>query len=386
MNILLIANPDSHDSKWIEYIVKHHSCYVLLRDIHYEKYTSEQLEALEGKWGIRVLGGISDFSLLNIRSSFRGYKKISGIIKEYSIDVFHIMYAEPNALWALFRKIWNVPVIITTRGTDILKTIPGFFQSKNAWQKVIARLYTFAIRQANFITCTSDNQKESVLQLMQYPEQKVVIIRTGVEFDRVNRFEGSEMPEELEKHEYILFPRSMRGLYNHSFSLSAIDRLSEEIKKRFKFVFVDRDSSDQGYVRGIEKQMTAMKGCAFVFLNRQTQNQIFSLYKNASLVVMNPLSDGTPVSAIEAIAFKKPVIIGPLAYDRDLFGAYPLKLSAWDEAELASKIEGIINGKLTIDKNALLQHFYDRTDREKQMQLLIDTYNKLRASHQPFNN
>lgn len=368
----------AHDIRWIEYILKQHNCVILLRTHHYKEYSRQELARLENVWGFKIAGSINDFSLIHLKGTMETYRKISAIIKKHEIDIFHIMYAEPNALWAIFKNKWKLPVIITTRGTDVLKGIPQFFSSKNYWQRIISRLYVTAIQKADAVTCTSQSQKQSVVELAKFPGNNVKIIRTGVEFNKVINFSGTDLPSELKGQKYILFPRSMRPLYNHEFSLRAIAKLSPEIKSQYKFVFVDRDSWEEAYVKKIEHQMLEMKDCNFTFLPRQTDDQMFTLYKYTSIVVMNPTSDGTPVSAIEAIAFKKPVIIGPLAYDEDLFGNYQLKLISWNETELADKIEGLLTGRIKPDVDALYEKFYEKTDRENQMNLLMDVYNQVK--------
>ena len=46
---------------------------------------------------------------------------------------------------------------------------------------------------------------------------------------------------------------------------------------------------------------------------------LVACYKNADVVVMIPASDGTPVSGSEVMLARRPLVIGPLRYDEDIF-------------------------------------------------------------------
>src|SRR5690606_19613969 len=121
------------------------------------------------------------------------------------------------------------------------------------------------------------------------------------------------------------------------------------IKREYVFVFVDNNSPVISYVEKIKKRMLEVKDASFCFLPSQQPASIFALYKQASLVVMTPKSDGAPVSAMEAMACKAPLILPPLNYDQDLFGEGVCRLNSRSPQELAKKIEQILTGELLLD-------------------------------------
>jgi glycosyltransferase involved in cell wall biosynthesis len=373
-NLLLLIDPKSHDSKWLKYISRNHHCYVVLRKLHYQQYTKEQLHKVESELNCTVLGSVDDFSMLRFWKSYSSFTRIRRYIKKHEIKLFHIMYAEPNALWALFARIFSIPIFITTRGTDILKVIPSFISTRNIYKRFVGKLYKSAFRNASVITCTSHEQIQAVKKLVGNTIPNLQLIRTGAEFDLLQAFKISSEAEKHVAGKYILFPRSMRSLYNHEFSIEAIKHLSNTIKEEYKFVFVDRDSSDGNYVKKILNLMNNEEDANFVFLERQSQVIMYELMKNASIVIMNPLSDGTPVSALEAIALKKPVILGPLRYDEDLFDRYPYKLSRWDSAELAQMIQNLLLRPDIYDADFWFSHFHKLTNRSEQMKKLFNLY------------
>src|SRR5690606_1886260 len=119
-----------------------------------------------------------------------------------------------------------------------------------------------------------------------------------------------------------LMPRKMDPVYNHEFTLDAITLLSQVVKEKFAFVFLDADSHQKSYVKFI-REKAQFTGADVRFLPLQTPVRLISLYKQSTLVVMNPHSDGSPVTAMEAMACGKPVILPPLPYDEEIFsGAF----------------------------------------------------------------
>ena len=52
----------------------------------------------------------------------------------------------------------------------------------------------------------------------------------------------------------------------------------------------------------------------YVILNFLSQEEMWCYFQNTSLTIMTPISDGTPNSALEAMASKSPLIISDLPH------------------------------------------------------------------------
>lgn len=332
---------------------------------HYEEFYK--------KYNVTVIGSLDDFSIKNFLRTLREWKKVRSTLIRYQIHIFHIMYADPNSLWCVFREKNTLGKwILTTRGTDILKGIPGHYNKKDLLNKIVSALYTKAFKKFDWITCTSQQQKKGVKKIVDH--KNVEIIRTGVDVINVLKDTIKYRNPLLADRKYILFPRNMRPLYNHEFSLAAIRLLPEQIKKEYLFVFVDRDGSDHAYVSKVEDLMKQDKNAQFIFMNRQSQEAIWQLYKDASLVIMNPISDGAPVSAMEAMLCQSPLIIGNLEYDKDIFENTVLKLCSWEPQELASIIINVLSGSIVLDKVAASSRIVGIGNRATEMKKLRDIY------------
>lgn len=292
---------------------------------------------------IKLLSPINSFSISKFWNTIGDFIYLKRTINKYKIDLIHIMFAEPSALWALGKWYLNIPIVLTTRGSDVLLTIPNFKIKKSFFSQFIFNLYKIAFNKVNFITCTSKVQELKIRELLlKDSASNIKVVRTGVRLDDILNDTKQFMLPTLEGKKYILFPRQMAPIYNHEFSIDSIMLLPPEIKEEYYMVFIDINSPNQNYVSIIKEKIDSIKDTNFVFLEEQSQKNLFELYKNASLIVMNPLSDGTPVSALEAMALEIPVILGPLNYDKDIFEDCIWQFKDWEPVYLTELITKIL--------------------------------------------
>jgi hypothetical protein len=374
VKILFLADPNSiHDIKWISWFSDQHQCYILARKHHLEGWDLAKREAFKMLYKIEIVASVEDFSVRRLFNTFWEWRKIKALLSRYQIGVFHIMFAEPNALWCIFRpSTLNVKYVLTTRGTDVLKTIPAHFSKGDLLNKLVSALYKLAFRKFDIITCTSKSQERNVKMIA--PSSRVEIVRTGVDVEAIIATRAEHLPNKLIGVRYILFPRNMQPLYNHEFSMEAIRKLPAEILEQFKFVFVDADSKNQVYVQRIQAMMTEFGAHHFCFLPRQSQQAIWALYKNASLVIMNPVSDGAPVSGMEVMICNRPLILGNVDYDEDIFGDTCFKLTEWNADQLAEMITAIVSNTVSFNTKYAFTRVIEKGNRNVEMNRLLHLY------------
>ena len=377
MNILFLADPGSvHDVKWMSYLSVGHTCHLIVRKHHAAQMGVEKLRAFERTNGIRIIAQVEDFSIRRFGRTWSTAKDLARLIRANGIDVFHMMYAEPNALWAFFRRTLAVPILLTTRGTDVLKTIPAFYQRKSLLDRSVAWCYWKALRQVDQVTCTSTRQSTAVKELSGDPQKAIELVRTGVPVQRILEDTTAHQLQDLNGQRYVLFPRSMRPIYQHELALAAIDLLPENILRDHLFVFVDRSSSYRDYVQDVQRLIDRSKGRT-LWLDHVDQPTMFQMYKRAALVAMTPISDGSPVSALEAMLCKVPVILPPLRYDEDLFGAGIVQFKEWTAASLAGTMEAVLHGTLRPDVESAYRTVLDRADSQKEMEKVRSLYEEM---------
>ncbi len=368
MNVLYLADPNSiHDQKWFTWFrsFENVNIFILSRKVHYKR-----LEIFSDQ-DINSVGYIEDFSIVRFYRTLYTAFRIKRIINVYKIDCIHILYAEPNALWCFFRKYFGVPMVITSRGTDVLKTIPEFFKKRSAINCLVAPIYKMAFQLADWITGTSRHQLDSIMKFSER-NKRMTLVRTGIDLHRLLDDTSTFYPLS-ENKPHILFPRYIKPLYNHELCLKAIELLPIEIKLKYNMVFVGKDGGDFQYQKKLESIMDSIHDAHFIFLPKLGQEQIFELYKRATLVVMTPLSDGSPVSAMEAMACGASVILGPLNYDKDIFEDNVIQLSFWNEHELAQ----LITRSKTHERRTVTKEWLALVDRNSEMNKVWDIYNLL---------
>lgn len=370
MNILFLADPSSiHDIKWMRFFENEHQLHLLRRAIHLP--APDELKGV-----IHDHGTIPDFSLIRPWLLVKGAWRIRKVIKREKIDLIHVYYAEPNVLWFLFRKFFRVKTLLTTRGSDLLVTIPAHFSTFSIQNFYVRFLYRGALAHCDLVTCTSRSQVDSLGNFFNL-RQKPMIVRTGIDLLDTTKYQKSDLPIELNNRPFILMPRAMKPIYFHEFTIQAIEHLPESVKQEYAFVFLDRNSKDEEYVKMIHERMNATDESIFVFLTKQPQDQLYTLYKYASLIVMNPKTDGSPVSGLEAMLFSKPLIVGPAGYDPDLFGDWILKLTSWTPSDLTNLILQALEDYSEENLKRARQKVMELGNRRLEMAKIRDVYNRL---------
>ena len=107
MNILYLNDPSCvHSLKWITYFSnqkENYTCYIIGQELQDKILTQTNLDKLK-KSNMIYLPPIADFSVTKFTRTIKEFKRLKQVIKEHKIDLVHVMFAEPNALWALGKK------------------------------------------------------------------------------------------------------------------------------------------------------------------------------------------------------------------------------------------------------------------------------------------
>ncbi len=340
--IVYIANGNSiHDIKWISYFSEQKEkffCYLLCDTLC--EISSETRAELESK-NICLLPQITPFSITSPIKSWKAIRQFRKTIREIQPDLIHVLFATPNSLWLNFTKI---PSIITMRGSDILIVIPDLLNQsglKKLYFGALYRMFRKAFLKAKVVTGTSWGQIDKAQEL--FAGTNLELVRTGIDVSKINKLYRPELIfEELKGKEFVFSPRFMSPIYNIEFQIEAIAKLDAGIIERFTFVFIRGKQFDENYYQKQIQQLEQLKteiNLQFLIIDYLDQASMWMFLKKASLCIMTPISDGTPNSALEAMAAKCPLIISNLNYDADLFEGTCLKLNTFEVLELSNLIE-----------------------------------------------
>ncbi len=344
-NILYICTPDSiHDQKWMRYFADQKNEFAVFAIGETQNHKSETRQQLLAD-NITLLDSIETFSISHPIDTLTSIVRLNKIIKEYNIHVVHVLFAAPYALWINFITI---PSIITTRGSDILVVIPELLSHaglKGIYFKLLFNLFRRSFKKAKYITCTSSKQIEKVNELFQVNNS--VLIKTGVEVEAIDKIDKPALIlEELRGRNYVLSPRFMAPIYNIHYQIEALLHLNKNIIDSFVFVFIRGKNYNEIYYKAQLIKLEELKkniSLNYLIVDFFEQEALWMHLKRAHLVLMTPISDGTPNSALEAMAAKTPLIISDLPlYDSELFENSCIKVPLNNSEKLATSITSVL--------------------------------------------
>lgn len=247
---------------------------------------------------------------------------LKSLFAKHEVEIAHSMYAYPHAYYPHIMK-WPVH-LITTRGSDVLVDYNETFFNPLTFRQRLAyytlrKTFEKAIRSAQAITSTSVRQQE-VLREITDPE-KLHLVRSGVQVDRLLAL--SKSYKRTKKAGFRIFsPRAMAPLYQQDKIVEGFQLLCQKYPdQKFELYLID-DRPKTPYAKDIRKLAEHPEIHDKVhFLPLFNQKELVDQYMKADVVIMIPRSDGTPNTALETMILKRPLIMGSLGYDEDLFSS-----------------------------------------------------------------
>ncbi len=332
---------DNHNQKWIERIAQNHSVIVFC-----EQHNLIKNDVFLKKNNIKLYSILPNtFSIKTIFIKSSVIEKIKTILQEHKINIIHSIYAIPYSLWA--GLVENNNHIITTYGSDMLidynqnwrkpKTIKQFF-SFFFLRKKLSQVFN----RAQIISATS-NEQINVIKQFTADRSKLYITRTGVDCKKFDSIFNSIEPNR--KEVILLSNRAMRPLYNIDLIVDAFIKLKQNKTQRNTKLILLNYNTDDAYLNLIKNKIELNNlNSEIEIIDDLTFDNLIQYYKNAGIVIMIPKSDGTPVSGVETLLSKKPLIIGNLNYDNDLFNTETVwQLKQTNSESLHQKIIEILN-------------------------------------------
>jgi glycosyltransferase involved in cell wall biosynthesis len=238
-------------------------------------------------------------------------RAIRRIIEQHQVGLMHAIYLWHYGLWPSF--VASTPYVITTWGTDVFGSLTNAFNAKGIsgiWERWLAKR---ALDRAQWITCTSQSQGDRIVELLHKP-YPFTWIPTGIDTDFFQAKTGHEAGGLR-----LFSPRSMKPLYRVIEIVKAAAALHEE-RKDVTLILID-DGVDIAYsseVRAVT-QSFASTGLKIEWCGKSSAEQMKDYYGQADVVVMWPVTDGLPNSALEAMSMQRVVVLPPLDYDTNIF-------------------------------------------------------------------
>lgn len=330
MRLCYIANPHSiHVQRWLEYFAQRGY------DVHllsiYPDYPSldgvntHYTAALPAKYLNHMPLGRGWLSILF------SIQRIRALVKKINPDIVHAHYAAPFGWLAAVAEFH--PLVITLWGGDILA-------EQGAFKFPYNHLTPWALQKADLVTGVSTYLLELAKSYLR-PSTDSQVIRIGVDIERFSPEGEGYLHREEHFAPIILSPRPFEPVYNIETIISAIPLVLTRIPEA-RFVFKDHVRTRQDRYRTAMLTRIAKGGFgnAVQYMGEIPYSAMPALYRSADVVVSVALSDGLPVSVLEAMACGIPLVVSDLPQFREFVvnEANALVVSPQNSEQLANAI------------------------------------------------
>ena len=368
MKICFIAKPNSfHTRRWLTYFANQG------HDVHLIITHRPKTEFSE------ILG--VTFHDLTITTNMRKLSYIPWalavrrLVHQLQPDLLHA-HQVTIAGWLGWATGYH-PFVVTPWGSDLYRLKDQFPLSSFLARRVLSN--------ADLVTADSDDLLALSINLGADPDHSQ-IIQWGIDlttfFPIDNRAEVRARFGIGDDELVILSPRVLKTFYRHNTTVDAIPTV-HRIFPNATFVFRDYNADPPDYAARLEKRAQALgvsESVRFIGPIEQYQD-VINIYRIADIVVSIPITDGTPLSVLEAFACGIPVIASdfPSLHEWITDGQNGLLVSGDDAESLAQAIIRLLtnNALYTQIREQALRVVHERADHSAWMARVESLYKEL---------
>lgn len=195
------------------------------------------------------------------------------------------------------------------------------------------------------ILTVSHFSKKEILGWLNIPEEKITIVHNAVSQSMVNKAKGQAGPTE----KYILTVGSLDPRKNLSTIIEAYHQTG--LEKTIKL----KAAGGESPLFNMDKNTHLSN----VSLGYVTDQELFTLYKNAELFIYASFYEGFGIPPLEAMASGCPVVLSDIPVFKEIFGDAAMYVKPGDAQGMAKKIIEILNTPQL--KNILIQKGYKKS-------------------------
>ena len=221
---------------------------------------------------------------------------IKGLVRSLSSDIIHAHWTAAGFIGGILKTLSRKPLIITVHGSEI------YLVHSRIGKKIALSI----LKRADFITAVS---KGLVLELLDWgiDEKKVRLVPNGVDSTAFSPKDPVNTKEDLDfisNMKHVLFVGRLAPVKGVEYLIQAIPAVIKGFK-RVHFVIVgDGDST-----HALQKLAEQLKINEYInFVGRQPHEKIAEYMAISDILVLPSLSEGLPVTVLEAMACGLPVI------------------------------------------------------------------------------
>jgi len=289
--------------------------------------------------------------------------EIIKIVKEYNIDIIHAHFLYPEGLCSLFAKRrTHSPLIVTTHGYE-LNVVPEIGYGLLLRREYLPLVKT-VLKEADLVIAVSKelykkaktlDSKSNVVYLPNAVNTKVFCPPKSLE-------EKLEIRRNLlnlhENHFVLINTRHLTPVYDHSTiiaSLAYLKRINPTLYRRTRLIIIG-DGPLRKYIRLLAYKLNVIKNV--IIVGYKPRNLISKFLKAADVFVNTSLSEGMPLSILEAMATGLPVISTPVGGIPDIIKDKEngFLVSPKNYKELALALQKLFEGNMSIKMGIFNRH------------------------------
>ena len=283
MKLCFIADATTvHTKRWVEYFTSTgHEVHLITYEPPGEPITGVHLH---------VVGSM--FKNLYIAFPFR-HLKIMRLVKKIKPDIVHAHFITKFGFHGALLGFH--PFVMSAWGSDVL-VIPY-------WSKLIFYFTKFSLKKADSIYAVSKDMAAKIVLNFDIPDDDLKIVPFGVD---MKLFHPESKHDDKEDEKITVFSnRNFLEVYNLETLINAIPLVIAEIKN---IHFVIKGS---GHLEGALKELASNLNLDeyVTFVGWTEYHDMPKYLNNCDIYVSTAISDGTPVSVLEAMACGKACIV-----------------------------------------------------------------------------
>ncbi|MHC1576171.1 MAG: glycosyltransferase, partial [Methanosarcinaceae archaeon] len=281
MKICLIADATSiHTQRWANYFVQQGE------DVHLITYEFPQTEISGVE--VHVIRSLSNSLYL---AFIPRHLKMLLLIRKLKPDIVHAHFISKFGFHAAF--LGFRPLVMTAWGDDIL-IIPY-------WSKLLWYFTKITLKKADLIYAVSEDMAEKIISNFGISPDTVKVVPFGVDIEMFQPVTKEKISDTI----IVLSNRSFFDVYNIETLINAIPLVIEK-NKMVRFL-IKGSGPQEGSLKKLADELDI---CEYVTFVGWTEYKDMPNYlHDCDIYVSTAVSDGTPVSVLEAMACQKLCIV-----------------------------------------------------------------------------
>lgn len=220
------------------------------------------------------------------------------IVNEIRPDIVHSGFLQ---FYGFYSALANYhPILSMPWGSDVL-----IWPKKSPILKEITR---FTLSRADMITCDCEQVKKEILELIGFPQDRIVVFPWGIDLNTFNPQVGDRGVRKRlgwEDKFVVVHTRNFFEVYGVRYLIEAIPGILKEVPNA-RFLLCGSGPLENK----IKETAKNANLSSYMYFTGNVANQELPMYLNsADIYVSCSLTDGTSVSLLEAMACGLPVVV-----------------------------------------------------------------------------